>query len=427
MKINSTPKSSLFPDRPKVICFLLMLVLCLSGIVSGQPVQKTMLRIPDTGETNSYTNTFGEDHDYNIHPPFFILHGNGTVTDTVTSLMWQAKDGGEMTIENAMLYCDTLSLGAHSDWRLPNAHEGFSILNLQKSNPALDGNVFVNTGAEYWWTRDRQANDVNKVWATNAGGGIGNHPKTETISAGQATSTKKFHVRAVRDVAVPTIIPQHFTDNGDGSITDHLTGLTWQKVLNGNPMSWEDALNYAESLSLAGRTDWRLPNIRELQSLNDESKINPSVNTSVFPFIGIKKYWSSTTLPNQITKAWFWQTQFGITTYDLKTAQNSVICVRSDNGTITGIGNKHRKALGLSVFPNPALSQFTIRFATDVISTDCDVVLRNATGQIVYAPSFWENPQDITIQTRNLAEGFYFVSVLNDKQIRTLGVTIKKQ
>jgi hypothetical protein len=234
-------------------------------------------------------------------------------------------------------------------------------------------------------------------------------------------------VRAVRDVAVPTIIPQHFTDNGDGSITDHLTGLTWQKVLNGNPMSWEDALNYAESLSLAGRTDWRLPNIRELQSLNDESKINPSVNTSVFPFIGIKKYWSSTTLPNQITKAWFWQTQFGITTYDLKTAQNSVICVRSDNGTITGIGYKHRKALGLSVFPNPALSQFTIRFATDVISTDCDVVLRNATGQIVYAPSFWENPQDITIQTRNLAEGFYFVSVLNDNQIRTLGVTIKKQ
>ncbi len=427
MKINYTAKSFLFPDRPKAIGFLLMFLSGLSGIVSGQSAQKTMLRIPDTGETISYTNTFGEDHDYNIHPPFFISHGNGTVTDTVTGLMWQSKDGGEMTIENAMLYCDTLTLGGYSNWRLPNAHEGFSILNLQKANPALDGNVFVNTGAEYWWTSDRQANDVNKIWATNAGGGIGNHPKTETISAGQATSTKKFHVRAVRDQVAPATIPQHFTDNGNGTITDNLTQLTWQKVLNGTAFSWEDALNYAENLSLAGQTDWRLPNIRELQSLNDESKTNPSVNTTIFPFIGVKKYWSSTTLPNQTTKAWFWQTQFGITTYDLKTAQNYVMCVRGNNETITGISTKHLEAYGLSVFPNPALFQFTVRIASNVIPSDCFVVVRNLFGQIVQAPLVWENPQDFTILTRNMTEGHYFVSVINGCQIKTVGVTIKKQ
>jgi len=48
-----------------------------------------MLRLPDTGQTTSYTSTFGEDNDYTIYSPYFTLNGNGTVTDTITGLMWQ--------------------------------------------------------------------------------------------------------------------------------------------------------------------------------------------------------------------------------------------------------------------------------------------------------------------------------------------------
>jgi hypothetical protein len=50
-------------------------------------------------------------------------------------------------------------------------------------------------------------------FVTNAVGGIGNKPKSETISAG---GTSKFHARAVRDITTPTVIPNHFTDNGNG-------------------------------------------------------------------------------------------------------------------------------------------------------------------------------------------------------------------
>ena len=185
-------------------------------------VSKTMKRLPDTGQTISYTSTFGEDNDYNINIPTLINNNNGTITDTVTGLMWQALDGGEMKIENAILYCDTLNLAGYTNWRLPTAQENFSILNLQNANPALSTTYFVNTGAEYWWTSERQANDTNKIWCTNAGGGIGNHPRTETMSAG---GTKKFHVRAVRDIAIPISIPSHFIDNGDSTITDNLTNL----------------------------------------------------------------------------------------------------------------------------------------------------------------------------------------------------------
>jgi hypothetical protein len=282
-----------------------------------------MKRLPDTGQTASYTSTFGEDNDYNFFTPYFIKNNNGIITDTITSLQWQQTDGGELKIENAMMYCDTLTLGGYTDWRLPNAQEAFSILNMQNVNPAINTTYFTNTGAEYWWTSVRQANDTNKIWCTNAGGGIGNHPRTETISAG---GNKKFHVRAVRDVVSPSTIPNHYTDNNNGTITDNLTNLVWQKIPSTIAQTWEQAITMAENLSLGGFTDWRLPNIKELQSLNDETVIAPSVTSPYFQNLGVKKYWSSTTLPNQIAKAWYWDTQYGITTYDTKTNTNYVIC-----------------------------------------------------------------------------------------------------
>jgi hypothetical protein len=302
-----------------------------SGILAvAQSTTKTMKHLPDTGETTSYTNTFGEDADFTIYPPFFLINGNGTVTDTVTGLMWQQIDGGEMTIENAIIYCDTLTLGGYTDWRLPTAHEAFSIQNMQYTNPSLNTSVFPVTGAEYWWSSNKQSNDANKVWCTNAGGGIGNHPKTETISAG---GTKKIHVRAVRGIFVPITITNHFTDNGNGTITDNVTDLVWQKLHSTDSLTWEQSLTYADTATIGGYSDWRLPNIKELHSLNDENFVNPSVNNAFFSNVGVNKFWSSTSLPNQTTKAWYLSTQFGITTYDAKTVKHYIYCVRGDQST----------------------------------------------------------------------------------------------
>ena len=97
---------------------------------SGQSIVKTMKNLPDTGENVSYTATNGEDNDYMINPPFFLLNGNGIVTDTMTGLMWAQADAGEMTFERALNYCDTITLGGYTNWRLPLPHEAFSIQNL---------------------------------------------------------------------------------------------------------------------------------------------------------------------------------------------------------------------------------------------------------------------------------------------------------
>ena len=370
----------------------------------AQSVTKTINLLPDTGQTTSYTTTFGEDNDYSINVPSYTNNGNGTITDNVTGLLWQQVDGGEMTIESATMYCDNLVLGGFSDWRLPSPMESFSILNHQNNNPAMNTAFFTASLADYWWTNTYQAGDNSKVWCTNAGGGIGNKPKSETISAG---GTKKFHVRAVRNSSIPMTIANHFTDNGNGTITDNLTQLIWQKNPNITAQTWDSALAYAENLSLASATDWRLPNIKELQSLNDDSVTNPSANTTFFPSIGIHNYWSSTSLPNQITKAWYWNTQFGITTYDTKTNTDYVLCVRGNpvNLALNTLDLKSK----IMVYPNPFSSKITIDNATGNEIYE----LYNEIGQRVFSEKNIEK-EDFS----GLAKGNYLLKIVGEGTLK---------
>jgi hypothetical protein len=286
----------------------------------------SMKHLPDTGQTVKYTKTPGEDADVTINPPSFSDPGDGTIVDNVTGLMWQKDDGGEMTWERAAEYARQLAVAGHHDWRLPTSHELFSILD-EGRNPALNPAYFTRTAAEYWWSSETPPNDPNRVWVTNSGGGIGPHPRTETLSAG---GTKRFHARCVRDTSPRPAPPaDRFAANGDGTVTDRATGLAWQQAGSPADLTWEDALRYANALSLGGRTDWRLPNIKELQSLNDESRVNPSIDARVFPDARPVRYWSSTTLfSREASRAWFLDARAGITSYDDKTITHAVRCVR---------------------------------------------------------------------------------------------------
>jgi hypothetical protein len=385
------------------ITFLLSILFTVIGY--SQSVVKTMLRLPDTGQNSSYTSTFGEDNDYNINNPYFIIHGDGTITDTITGLMWQQIDGGEMTIENAITYCGALTLAGYSDWRLPNAHEAFSILNFQNTNPSLNTSVFPISLAEYWWTSDRQLNDNTKVWVTNSGGGIGNHPKTETISAG---GPKYFHTRAVRDIYPNSTIPNHFTDNLNGTITDNVTNLIWQKNAIADSLTWEGALINADTMLLGGYNDWRLPNIKELQSINNEQIMNPSINTTYFENIGIDKVWSSTTLPNQTTKAWYLDTQYGVTTYQTKTIKQKVLFVRTNQNVTAQLFDEFTMNASGFLFPNPFTSAIMLPKNLENVSA----VLLNNLGEIIYSGKQIQM-QDFS----NLPVGIYFVTIKQDKSM----------
>ena len=84
-----------------------------------------------------------------------------------------------------------------------------------------------------------------------------------------------------------------FVDNNDGTVTDTSTGLMWQQETAG-PMTWEQALSYCETISLAGHNDWRLPIRNELQSLVNYNVYEPSIDITVFPETLPSDYWSST-------------------------------------------------------------------------------------------------------------------------------------
>ncbi len=322
-------KQRLLCSVMRTVYLVLVIGFAIRQIGASEPPRK--FRLPDTGQSVSYTDTFGEDADYSLNPPVLTNNGNSTVTDGVTGLMWQAIDGGEMTYESAVAYCNNLVLSGFSDWRLPTPHELFSILNLGRQNPAIDTLYFPNTQAEYWWSSDRQVDDTTKVWVVNAGGGIGNHSKSETISAG---GIRRIHVRAVRDVQSKMIGDRHFTANTTtGIVIDQFTGLMWQRLVSPDTLTWEAALQYAESLTLGGYSDWRLPNIKELQSISDERIHHPSLDTNYFTLPNLRYYWSSTTLRGTTTRAWYLDDNYGITTYAEKIRSLGVICVRGTSTT----------------------------------------------------------------------------------------------
>jgi hypothetical protein len=140
-----------------------------------------------------------------------------------------------------------------------------------------------------------------------------------------------------KGVAIP---PQwHFTDNGDGTVTDNLTGLMWAKNANlGNGYkNWSEAISYANSLSLGSEcgtphTDWRLPNIKELQSLIDFGNYGPALPTG-HPFTNVQTdvYWSSTTYVAYGTGVWRVALSTGKVESGLKTGDSYTWPVRGGN------------------------------------------------------------------------------------------------
>ncbi len=390
---------------------LLGLLLFNSVLIFGQSISRTIQLLPDTGQTTSYTSTFGEDHDYAINTPSYFDNGDGTITDIITGLMWQKVDGGSMNYASAITYCDNLTLANFTDWRLPTPMEAFSIMILQNGNPAINTSFFSSSStlvAEYWWTNTTQFGDISKVWCTNAGGGIGNKPKSEAI--GEVGGTFRYNVRAVRNRTTPATITNHFTDNLDGTIKDNLTQLIWQKVPNASALTWEQALTYAEGLSLGNASDWRLPNIKELQSLNNESAVSPSIFSPYFQNLGVKNYWSSTSLkPNtqNPNSAWYWSTQFGITTYDAKTNTNYVICVK---GNPTLSVNQEKIDSLIQVFPNPF--QSTIHLKPNTGNENYE--LYSSFGKLIYTGPTIEK-QDFSALTK----GVYFLRI-KDKSTTTI-------
>lgn len=308
----------------------------LSATLVGIQMVYSQIKYPivDTGQKDYYSNNnkiempmpgedfYGQDACIHGYQPKYKDNGDGTVTDLVTGLMWEKNMGEKLTFEEAKEKAESLRTGGYNDWRIPTVKELYSlILFTGQAMGERTVRPFIDT--KYF---DQPIGDPNKgereidvqTWTSTIYKGTTMNGQTTIFGVNfvdgrikgyplrMRGKENKMYFRMVRGNT--EYGKNQLVDNGDGTVTDYATWLMWQKADNGKIYDWKDALAYADTLSLAGYTDWYLPNAKELESIVDYDR-SPSYTNSpaISPLLectlhnlydGVKDYayyWSSTT------------------------------------------------------------------------------------------------------------------------------------
>ena len=258
---------------------------------------------------------YGQDAQYQGVQFAYQDNGDGTISDLNTGLMWQQSpdlngDGeinssDKLTYAEALQGAETFSLAGYDDWRLPTIKELYSLMNfngITGTTPYFSTDYFdFAYGDTSAGERDIDAqfasstlyvgtvmNGRQAMFGLNlADGRIKGYPTDKT-----------FFVLYVR--GNPSYGINDFVDNGNGTISDLATGLTWMQTDSGSSLNWEEALSYCENLDYAGTSDWRLPNAKELHSIVDYTRSPQTTNSAAIdPLFAVSEveswYWSSTT------------------------------------------------------------------------------------------------------------------------------------
>jgi len=335
------------------------------------------ISVPATGQTISYAP--GDDGALKKGlawlNPRFTDNTDGTVTDNLTTLVW-AKDagaGGKRSWQAALDYVKSLNSSnymGYSDWRLPNFNELKSLINLEVFFPALTpGHPFINIPPSvqymynYYWSSTSNSssalavgldlgnlynNGYSKVnfsgiWPVRGGDWSITTAHSIVAKTGQTTCSDYNGTiiscagtgqdgEIQKGMAPPS---PRFSDLGDGTSADGLTGLIWTIDANGpGPSvcvpsvgrSWQDALTFVSCLNAnnyLNHNDWRLPNLNELISLHDmQHSVNKFKNVQTY-------YWTSSTYAYNTTNAWRVDIHGGNSSGFSKTTNSYIWPVRS--------------------------------------------------------------------------------------------------
>ncbi len=300
----------------------------LRGYAKAKPYPgavKLESRVPETGQSTCFNEGkaiscpprgkafYGQDAHYAGTPMQMRDNGNGTISDRITGLMWEkAHHDRRIGFYAARRACRNLKLGGKADWRMPTITELFSIADFSGSIPsrrfyvhkAFDMRV-PNQGI---LANDRfpthHVNMMGQTWSRTIYKGLHwDRPGVEAafffnfldgrIKQAPTHGPQGLFYRCVRGKEWGWNV---FKSNGNGTVSDAASGLMWQKADDGRTRNWKQALNYCENLKLAGRSDWRLPNVKELQHIVDYRRKAPAIDKRYFKVNSRKGwFWSSTT------------------------------------------------------------------------------------------------------------------------------------
>ncbi|MCX6969120.1 MAG: DUF1566 domain-containing protein [Verrucomicrobia bacterium] len=290
---------------------------------------------------------FGQDAQQHSPQASYALGADGrTVQDKITGLTWQRSpdtngDGkldrsDKLTLAQAQALPAKLNaakFGGFDDWRLPSIKELYSLFDARGTDPSGPSNADTSSLAPFIDTKffqfaygdtgkgerviDSQyasstkyvgkgARGFDKLFGVNFADG---RIKGYDLFMPGGREEKTFFVQCLRGNS--GYGKNDFHDSGDGTVTDRATGLMWSKDDSGTGMNWRDALARVEKMNaekFLGHGDWRLPDVKELQSIVDYSRspdttgspaIDPVLQCTAitnedgkadFPF-----YWSATT------------------------------------------------------------------------------------------------------------------------------------
>ena len=215
------------------------------------------------------------------------------VRDEFTGAVW-TRDANPaefpLTWQEALQFVANLCAGrAHGcgDWQLPSRRLLFSLISHQNVNPALPkGHPFEDVFTGYYWTREPCRRLPDQAWYVHLGGG--------RIHRGMKHGS--YMVWPVSPDNAKTAVPVR-SDNSRFTIDDVCahdshTGLVWSRDANpaGRRLAWQEALSAVHAFNSnkpGGCRDWRLPTIRELESLVDLGSHSPALPTD-HPFINVQ-------------------------------------------------------------------------------------------------------------------------------------------
>ena len=96
---------------------------------------------------------------------------------------------------------------------------------------------------------------------------------------------------------------QYTIDATAGTVTDTKTALVWQRDVPASTYTWDGAKSYCSSLTLAGG-GWRLPSMKELQTVVDRTRTSPAIDLTAFPNTPSSSFWSSSAVSGSSGNAW---------------------------------------------------------------------------------------------------------------------------
>jgi len=285
-------------------------------------------------DTNSLTNSNTDGHlglSYSAMPSAASWQ---CTQDTVTGLVWQASPQiNNVSINsyaNVQAYVNQVNAAApcgNANWRLPTTNELASLVDFSKTTGAAsDATGFPLMQANRYWTADLRTGSTTQAWFIDFGNqGVMGYDLMTPVS-GSYDSYQVILVSAAAPAAAPcTTADSRYNDNGDGTVTDTTTQLMWKQCPEGTQgagcpgtkiaftseaqiTGQVTTVNAATATTGLGYADWRVPTVKELNSLVNRSCTGATINSVAFPNTDAISHISATVYAP--TPAWLWAVDF---------------------------------------------------------------------------------------------------------------------